>query len=44
MAEVRPQWSEGHKCLRGEEGTFCRMLPGKWFANKGLMEGWLVIP
>lgn len=35
-AEVRPQWSEGHKSLKGQD-TFCRRLPGKWLAKKGLM-------
>lgn len=43
LAEVRPQWSEGHECLRGQD-TFRRRLPGKWFARKGLMEGMVIQP
>lgn len=34
MAEVGPQWSEGHKCLKGEEDTFCRRLPGKMVCER----------
>lgn len=38
LAGVRPQWSEGYKCLQGED-AFCRRLPGRWFEKKGLMGG-----
>lgn len=41
LAEVRPQWSEGHKCLKGQD-TISRRLPGKWFAKKGLMGGMVI--